>query len=336
MKTFSCKNGLSVKKFCKRYLIIPLLCLVFLFTIFTKHAIAQDNLHKCLIPEKDGISTIENGRIESIARDQSSLQVQCDSVLKIISVNQKLTSTLQGFSSGDFVNLSYTAENELTSISVVKSVIDGFLIFGIFIVTGIGLYLITFLIVLSISKNKKESNLNNIFVGLDNRLSNSKSQMAIWFFVLLVSYISLSILRVTNFGLGFVGGIGIPQNLLLLSGLSALTYGAAKVITQSQVNSNPDSKLEADPNKAGLQNEVGLQNFVTDDDGRTDFGDLQMSFITLLAVVAYLLQLFNFLGVLELHRLVTLPDVDTTILSIFGLSQGAYLAKKAVVATAKV
>ncbi|QLE52438.1 peptidoglycan-binding protein [Nostoc sp. C057] len=31
--------------------------------------------------------------------------------------------------------------------------------------------------------------------------------------------------------------------------------------------------------------------------------------------------------------MVTLPDVDTTILSIFGISQGAYLAKKAAVAT---
>jgi positive regulator of sigma E activity len=55
--------------------------------------------------------------------------------------------------------------------------------------------------------------------------------------------------------------------------------------------------------------------------------------ITLLAVVVYLFQLINFLGVLKLYKSVTLPDVDTTILSIFGLSQGAYLAKKAAVAT---
>lgn len=95
-------------------------------------------------------------------------------------------------------------------------------------------------------------NLNKIFLGQDNRLSNSKSQMAIWFFVLLVGYISLSSLRVIHGGLGFVGGIGIPQNLLLLSGLSALTYGGAKVITQSQVNSKPNSKLSSSKDNGSL------------------------------------------------------------------------------------
>ena len=112
------------------------------------------------------------------------------------------------------------------------------------------------------------------------------------------------------------------ENLLVLSGISAVTYGGAKVITQSQVNSKPGSKEDA------LDKKAGLKDFVTDDNGNTDFGDLQMSFITLLAVVVYLLQFFDFLGTLELRHLVTLPDVDTTILSVFGFSQGAYLAKK--------
>jgi hypothetical protein len=168
--------------------------------------------------------------------------------------------------------------------------------------------------------------LSDIFVGQDIRLSNSKSQMAIWFFVLLIGYISLSILRAIYSDLGLIGGIGIPQNLLLLSGVSVLTYAGAKVITQNQVNRNPGSK----PNS---ENGASLSDFVTDDNGHTDFGDLQMTMITLLAVVVYLFQLINFLGVLKLYKSVTLPDVDTTILSIFGLSQGAYLAKKAAVAT---
>jgi hypothetical protein len=152
--------------------------------------------------------------------------------------------------------------------------------------------------------------------------------MAIWFFVVIVSYISFNVLRVwKSHDLGFVGGISIPENLLVLSGISAVTYGGAKVITQSQVNSKPGSKEDA------LDKKAGLKDFVTDDDGNTDFGDLQMSFITLLAVVVYLLQFFDFLGTLELQHLVTLPDVDTTILSVFGFSQGAYLAKKTAQAT---
>ena len=53
-----------------------------------------------------------------------------------------------------------------------------------------------------------------------------------------------------------------------------------------------------------------------------------MVVITILAVVVYLAQLFAFLGSIELLKVVTIPDVDTTILATFGLGQGAYLTKK--------
>ncbi|WP_013334732.1 hypothetical protein [Gloeothece verrucosa] len=321
MKIVTCKNGLSPKKSFRRYLIVPLLSLAFLFTVVT-HAVALNDTVACP-SSKDGITTINKGTIKAITTDQSSLQVQCqNSQLITISVKKpELQAILRGFSVGDFVNLDYDTANELKSVSVVISFVNGPLRLVTLVVTGLLLYIITFLMVKVTGKN-----LNDIFVGQDKRLSNSKSQMAIWFFVFLVSYVSLNALRAINGGLGFVGGIDIPQNLLLLSGVSVLTYGGAKVITQTQVNSKPGSKPDASDN-------AGLKDFVTDDAGNTDFGDLQMSFITLLAVVVYLLQLFNFLGTLELHRLVTLPDVDTTILSIFGLSQGAYLTKKAAVAT---
>lgn len=328
MKIVGQKNSLSLKKFLRQYLIVTLLSLTFLFAVVI-HAVAQNDTPACSSTNNDGITTINKETIKAIAADQSSLQVQCkDSRPVNISVKKpELKAILQKFSSGDLVNLDFTKkneENELTNLSVVTSTVNGVIVLLTLAVTGLVLYIVTFLIVKWIGKN-----LNDIFVGQDKRLSNSKSQMAIWFFVLLVSYISLNVLRAidVNGGLGFVGGISIPQNLLFLSGLSALTYGGAKVITETQVASKPGSKPNANDGTAGLK------DFVTDDDDNTDFGDLQMSFITLLAVVVYLLQLFNFLGTLELHRLVTLPDVDTTILSIFGLSQGAYLTKKAVVAT---
>jgi hypothetical protein len=37
----------------------------------------------------------------------------------------------------------------------------------------------------------------------------------------------------------------------------------------------------------------------------------------------------HFLGVLEARASVSLPDVDGTVLAMFGVGQGAYLAKKA-------
>jgi hypothetical protein len=44
----------------------------------------------------------------------------------------------------------------------------------------------------------------------------------------------------------------------------------------------------------------------------------------------YLVLVLHFLGSLELRATITLPDVDSTVLAVFGLGQGAYLTKKAV------
>ena len=53
-----------------------------------------------------------------------------------------------------------------------------------------------------------------------------------------------------------------------------------------------------------------------------------MLVVTMLFAGVYLLQVYHFMGHVDLLKVLTLPDVDTTILSVFGLGQGAYLAKK--------
>jgi hypothetical protein len=75
-----------------------------------------------------------------------------------------------------------------------------------------------------------------LIVGMDNRYSNSKFQAALWFWVLISSYLSVFHLRVLACGWDFVGGVNIPTNLLVLSGLSALTFGGAKAITTAKNN----------------------------------------------------------------------------------------------------
>jgi hypothetical protein len=73
-------------------------------------------------------------------------------------------------------------------------------------------------------------------VGMDNRYSNSKFQIALWFWVLLSTYLATVVFRLWYAGWDFFAGVNIPQNLLVLSGLSAITYGGAKAITTSKVN----------------------------------------------------------------------------------------------------
>ena len=55
-----------------------------------------------------------------------------------------------------------------------------------------------------------------------------------------------------------------------------------------------------------------------------------MIVVTMLAVVVYVIRVFACLGQVELVCATSLPDVDTAILGGVGISQGAYLAKKAV------
>jgi hypothetical protein len=73
-------------------------------------------------------------------------------------------------------------------------------------------------------------------VGVDNRTSNSQTQMVFWSATVLVAYLTTVILRawVTNWDL--LGGISIPTNLLAFSGLSALSFGGARAITVSKLN----------------------------------------------------------------------------------------------------
>jgi hypothetical protein len=190
-----------------------------------------------------------------------------------------------------------------------------------------------------------------LIVGVDNRYSNSQFQVALWFFVVIASYVATFAVRWRS---GVIGGIDIPQHLLLISGMSALTYGAAKGITTSKVN---DALANGRPSPKTAAAAPSLLNDLTHNDltppaqaapadpnapapppapppapTGLDLGDTQMVIVTLLAVASYLVSFYYFLGAQNFGSpaIVTLPDADATILSIFGLGQGAYLVKKAV------
>lgn len=186
-------------------------------------------------------------------------------------------------------------------------------------------------------------------VGMDNRYSNSKLQIALWFWILISTYVGTIALRAWFGGSDFFGGVNIPQNLLLLSGLSAITYGGAKAITTAKANAAAAAPDPAAPAPLAApaaplpvaapadlsektilpDNSEKLSDLVQNDIGDFDFGDFQMLAVTLLAVAMYVVLVFHFLSSIDFRTQVTLPDVDSTVLAAFGLGQGAYLAKKA-------
>jgi len=193
-------------------------------------------------------------------------------------------------------------------------------------------------------------------IAMDNRYSNSQCQVALWFGAAMTAYLALVFLRLNAGGAAFAGGVAITTNLLIMSGLSALTFGGAKVITAtktggaSPVPSLPGAGAAPAPAPAPpAQVQVGglavagppavpktlapkpnlLTDLVQNDKNEPDFGDFQMIFISLIAVVIYLLSTFNSLGSIPLQAHVSLPDIDTSLLGGFGVGQGAYLIKKA-------
>ena len=66
-----------------------------------------------------------------------------------------------------------------------------------------------------------------------------------------------------------------------------------------------------------------------DDRGNLSLGDFQMVMVTLVALFVYLMRTFNFLGGMDLTSSLELPDIDGSIVTLFGISHGTYLANKA-------
>jgi hypothetical protein len=278
---------------------------------------------------KAAFGHLEKVRIEFIAPERNAIQLNCSGIVHELSVQDEgWKARLAEFSSGDIVTLSYiptNSRNELRGIKTFAVEVPFQKRLETFATTG-ALFFVLAALALWITKGNILA-IRELFVGSDKRLSNSKSQAAVWFFALITSYLCLTLLRIQTGGFDFIGGVTIPQNLLLLSGFSALTYAGAKAITQDQVNKSPESKIPA------ADGQAGLGDYLTDDDGNTDFGDFQMTVITLLAVGIFLMQIFNFTGIIHLSKTIEMPNLDTTILSLFGISQGAYLSKKAAAAS---
>jgi hypothetical protein len=292
----------------------------------------------------------------AVAKDQLSLDVttaantacQVDSkcsVIHLISNDSAVKDQLKQLHKGDHIQVVYAtdakSQNTLKTFCA-DTLSPGWLSIAWVLLASAGVCLLLYCIFSGFKPTQ-------LIIGEDNRYSNSKFQMALWFFVLITTYVAALWLRVLWAGWDFIGGVEIPKNLLLLSGLSALTFGGAKGITSSK-NAAPETvgqkkksttpprfffDLTHDDGKpavaaqpaAGNQPAVAAQPATPP---QFDFGDFQMLIVTLIAVTTYIVLILNFFGSIEYSKAVTLPDVDTTLLATFGLGQGAYLTKKAV------
>jgi hypothetical protein len=177
-------------------------------------------------------------------------------------------------------------------------------------------------------------------LGLDNRLSNSQTQLYLWFLVLSTVYLAALALRYLYAGL--LGGIVVPPNLLALAGISAGSFGTARLNTTVKTlgsptgNAGPKPALAAEPDEQHEENKrepkrwQKLRELFTNDSGFFDLVDMQMIVLSPIAGLVYLGVCIDALTRIPLSGQMQLPTVDETLLGGTAASQGIYLFKKLV------
>jgi hypothetical protein len=246
-------------------------------------------------------------------------------------VDPDLRTLVKSLRSGDVVNIVYqyaksdssgaSTYNKLKQLEWRKADVGHGWSMICFLISVFILYFLT----LALTKGDP----TKLFLGADNRYSTSKFQTVLWFWIVISTYIAINMLRWRYAGWGYIGGIEVPMNLLVLSGLSVLGAAGAKLITTSKVESAKTamgSPATNDPKPPADEPQAG--NLINDDFNRTDLGDFQLVVITGIAAVMYILLTVDFMTVIEMRRVITMPDVDATLLALFTLSQAGYLGKK--------
>jgi hypothetical protein len=166
----------------------------------------------------------------------------------------------------------------------------------------------------------------HLVMGADGRLSTSKFQFFVWTAVVVFVYALLFWYR------GKTDAISsIPQNVLIAMGLSIVTAVGAKGITVSYLNSGSISKPASDQ-PGGT---TDLSALVTrDGSSAPDLTKIQMLIWTVIAVAVYLHTVYYSLSKYRTcaAKDCVFPDIDTSLMVLMGLSQGAYLGNKLVAA----
>jgi hypothetical protein len=157
--------------------------------------------------------------------------------------------------------------------------------------------------------------ISKIWTGYDGATSSSKFQFFLWTLVVLYAYIVIVVDAYYNHS-NVQLGISIPQNLILVMGLSATTMLAAKGITSNYADTEKVDKSET--GKGGL---------FLDDSGYPDLAKIQLMSWTFIGVGIFLLKtLSGIIGSTE--ALMAVPDIDGTLVALMGIGEGAYIGKK--------
>ena len=186
--------------------------------------------------------------------------------------------------------------------------------------SGLGLLLLLYVVTAAMSHHWNPRELVN---GFDGFASTSKLQWFLWLVVIIFAYTALWVLRAEQSDLSALNKI--PVNVLTVLGFSTGTAAVAKGITSGYVQTAKVTKPGPPQVGATAANTGGI---FQDDSGAPELAKIQMMGFTIIAIGIFLATV--------IHQIVTddisagVPDIDSSLLVLMGISQGGYLGKKLV------
>jgi hypothetical protein len=187
------------------------------------------------------------------------------------------------------------------------------------ILIGIAVLILLYVITALITRHP---NPVDLFRGFDGFASTSKLQWFLWLVAILFGYSALWVLRAE---LGDYSALSsVPVNLLTVLGFSTGTAAAAKGITSGFVQTKKMSKPGAPPGEPG-KNTGGI---FQDDGGSPELAKIQMMGFTIIAIGIFLATVVHQISIGDINA--GLPNIDSSLMVLMGISQGGYLGKKLV------
>ena len=161
-----------------------------------------------------------------------------------------------------------------------------------------------------------------LFNGFDGFASTSKLQWLLWLIAILFGYVALWVLRAEHGDYRALSDI--PVNILTVLGFSTGTAAAAKGITAGYVQTGKLAKtgVPANPNPATTG------GIFQDDGGSPELAKIQMMAFTIIGIGIFLATVFHQIAIGDVKD--SLPNIDSSLLVLMGISQGGYLGKKLV------
>jgi hypothetical protein len=184
---------------------------------------------------------------------------------------------------------------------------------------GIAVLILLFVVIALITSHW---NPIDLFRGFDGFASTSKLQWFLWLVAILFGYAALWVLRAEQGNYSALSSV--PVNLLTVLGFSTGTAAAAKGITSGFVQTGKMSKPGAPPGEPG-KNTGGI---FQDDGGSPELAKIQMIGFTIIAIGIFLATVIHQIGTGDIKD--GLPNIDSSLMVLMGISQGGYLGKKLV------